>query len=80
MLWNKFQNYLVRFTLTNHVLEERFDDLTSSDVICREALILFTDYQATWLIAMYLHCRSVNSLPKTAEFFLLSFERNSRNR
>ena len=28
MLWNKFQDYQVRFTLTYHCLVKRFDDLT----------------------------------------------------
>ena len=29
MLWNKFQDYQVRCTLTYHFLVKRFDDLTS---------------------------------------------------
>ena len=28
ILWNKFQDYQVRFTLTDHFLIKRFDDLT----------------------------------------------------
>ena len=44
ILWNKFQDYQLRFILTNNFL------VTAWPVICRVAWILFTDCQTTWLL------------------------------
>ena len=56
ILWNKFQDYKLRFILTNHIL------VTAWPVICRVAWILFTDWRQHCFDNSHINTRCSNTL------------------